>query len=231
MALTRNSDNLRLALTENWAHARHVENLRERLNYLYWVTWAAALTFVSATSGTAGSDPLDRQAVLCVLFIFMAIVSLIALFATLKWTSEFANHVMGVATCAAALHLNAPAEPTSNRRGLDRVLLAGAYLPYEEPTGFMALPLIAPIFLTVGALMPMVECLGFGLALGFSVANLSGGLHQVGVDVSNVPLSLAIVVGVAGWLACVGLAFWVQQQTKANVSRRFAIGGLESPQP
>jgi hypothetical protein len=212
-------ETLRLALAENWAHARHMENLRERLNYLYWITWPAVLVFVS--SDAANNPSLDRRAELAVVFLFVAIASAIALFANLKWTSEFANHVMAAALCAQKLGLNTRGEEPERKTSLDRLWVAGSYLPFGSLAGYMALPLPAPIFLTVGALMPMVECLGVGLAVGFLVGNLDGALNQVGITISPIPQGADIAVGLVVAAAMIRLARWTQVRAQAEIQHRY----------
>lgn len=156
------------ALQENWLHARHVENLRERQNYLYWVAWGAILAYLASSSGArstiSGPD-------LTWLFVLMAVFSAVALSTSLKWTAEFGNHIAAVYYAAEELGLNKPAQmtdasPTRGIRGKVRMFWSTRWaLPYPEFRGYMALPLDLPIFLSVGPTMIVWQTIGLAVAI------------------------------------------------------------------
>jgi len=142
-------------LQENFSHARHQENLRERQNNVYWVMWGALLSFVYSKQGNVGEYPL--------LFVFLFVVSIAVLLSTLKWTAEYGNHVAAVAIIAQRLGLNAPVtNPVATAKGRSP-------LPFVEFTGVMALPLRFPIALTVGAWMCGAHSFGIAAAAGLAV--------------------------------------------------------------
>lgn len=159
------AESLRFVIAQNWEHARHVENLRERLNNLYWISWGAVLAFVG-TVGSAGGSATPTP-VYTYLSFFLFVVSVIVLMSTLKWTAEFANHVAAVARASEELRLNRVA--TANEASALPWISRNQYLPYPEFKGVMALPLRWPLYLSVGGLMPIAQSFALSFALAFFV--------------------------------------------------------------
>jgi hypothetical protein len=200
------------ALTQNWEHARHVENLRERLNYLLWVGWGGVL----AWSGIGDHDVVE----VAMVFLFLTIATLIALFATLKWTIEFANHIAGAAACARLLRLNRRSAPRATRQEVR--------LPYPEFVGAMSLPLQMPLFLNVGPLVAMVQCVGVAAASVVLVRNAREALLAIKFNtvIADFDLLPSVIGANAFWIAlgvfvaCVGLAAWSKRQIDVLIPRR-----------
>ncbi|MGD0122684.1 MAG: hypothetical protein ABSC46_09010 [Candidatus Limnocylindrales bacterium] len=189
-------ESLLASLHENWAHARHQEQVRERHNYLYWVSWAAVLAFAS-TQKLALSD-----VAMAPLYVFLMLFSAVAVFATLKWTAEFTNHIAAAYRTSLKLGLVEPVaapEPSSRFRWLASVKPALPYPP--RLTGYMALPLDMPIYLNVGATMAIVQALGFAASVALFVWSVSGKDY----------LWLGLVVGAVGFLVAVVICFRVMK--------------------
>jgi hypothetical protein len=153
-------DTLKLALQENFNHARHQETQRERYNTVYWFLWAAVLAYVGRQGDFLGN--LHQNAFL---FAFLAAISIATLVTSLKFNAEFANHLSSVAAIATRLGLNSSTtrqEANSNRP-----------LPYPEFRGYLALPLSFPIYLNVGAWLSIIYCVGLALAVFLMVYGLT----------------------------------------------------------
>ena len=199
-ARTPGDETLLASLHENWAHSRHQEQMRERHNYLYWVSWAAVIAF-AATQKLALYD-----AVMWPLYVFLVLFSLVALFATLKWTAEFTSHIAAAYRTSRALGLVEPLsvpEKPSRFRWLASVKPA---LPYPSHLrGYMALPLDMPIYLNVGANMAILQGLGLGASVALLIWSLSGYVW------------LALVVGACAFAMAVALCFRVMKLTGDRV--------------
>jgi hypothetical protein len=195
-------ESLLAALHENWAHARHQEQVRERHNYLYWVSWAAVVAF-AGTQHLALSD-----VAMAPLYVFLMLFSVVAVLATLKWTAEFSNHIAAVYKTSRKLRLIRPdpaPEVTSRFRWFASVKPA---LPYPAHLkGYMALPLDMPIYLNVGATMAIVQALGFAASVALFVWSLCGKDY----------LWLGLVVGAGGFLIAVVVCFRVMKLAGLHV--------------
>ena len=88
-----NQADLFKVLQENFTHARHQETLRERSNYLYWITWVAALGLLSSTTGSLNQYRME-------IFLGLAVMSVVVLLCGLKWTAEYGNHLTAIACIA-----------------------------------------------------------------------------------------------------------------------------------
>ncbi len=161
---------LQIALQENFNHARHQETQRERYMAWYWTLWAAAFAYV----GRQGTF-CEQVAPNAPIFTFLAVMSFVALVATLKWNTEYANHIAAIAAIAQKLGLNTP---TPGQKKIEKTVL-----PYPEFVGYLALPLNFPLLLNVGVVLSLVHC----MAAGLSVALASYGF--------TLCRSMAIVIG------------------------------------
>lgn len=125
----REPPDLYFAISENWARARHVEVLRDRLTATYWLVWAAALALLGLSEReTAGTGP--DAPFLVIVSLGLLGISFLVLGATLKWTAEYANHMAAIDTAARALHINkvAPTAAAHDSPGLrDRLWSAGQW--------------------------------------------------------------------------------------------------------
>lgn len=199
-------ESLRLSISENWQHARHAQELRDRLNNLYWISWGAVLAFMHVT--TTGSNPASTsREERGLIFGLLALLSALVLSSTLKWTSEFANHVAAVYHGSLALGLVVPKEGAETKGWLDQIRHGGASLPYPPFRGYMALPLNMPIFLNVGAAISMILSLGLAVSTGLCLQALFG--DSAGAVGGVVALVAAIIVGA-----------WVVQLTDSGIRER-----------
>src|SRR5438046_6843771 len=83
---------LEKALSENFAHARHVETQRERYISLYWLLWAGLVAYIGKAGGQPQVGFFDAAAEHPEIFGFLSLISLATLILNLKWNAEFANH-------------------------------------------------------------------------------------------------------------------------------------------
>lgn len=220
------AENLRFAIDQNWVHARHSQELREKLTGLYWLVWGAALYYL----GTDQRDHFQSA----VLFIAIAVASMLAFASTLKWSAEFANHVAAVAVASRALGLNAaPRRHRSRRAGhtvrgpsrLERAMGIGGYLPYRPFTGVMALPLPAPIFLNVGPLFAAITMFGLSLSVGLAVANTLPVIHDAcGAVVPDDGFARNAMVALALVVTTGAITFPVLATLRPRWVRRAAFG-------
>jgi len=95
------NDLLEKILTENFYHARHQENQRERNIIWYWAIWSAILAYIGRDG--AFIDKIDDN---YYIFLLLAIISFASLLSTLKWSAEFANHISAIALISEKLGLN-----------------------------------------------------------------------------------------------------------------------------
>jgi|GEM_PF-1986237 len=189
---------------ENWAHARHQEQLRERHNYLYWASWAAVLAFAGSQGRSLGASEM------CPIYLFLTVFSAVVLSTTLKWTAEFTNHLGAVYSASVKLGLIEPeaiARQSPRFRWLASVKLA---LPYPPFTGYMALPLDMPIFLNVGATMAIVQ------AVGFTISATLFTYTALGKDY----VGLALLVGAVAFVVSAVICFSVMKLTDKHVKGR-----------
>lgn len=178
------------ALHENWLHARHAQELRDRLNNLYWVSWGAILALVK-------DDAVNRPS----LFAFFVILSAVVISTSLKWTAEFANHIAAAYSVSERLGLVVP-----NRPGR-RAISARRPLPFPEHVGYMGFPLEAPIFLNVGATLTVAQCIGISVAIWL-------------VAYSFVGPTIASVLGVLSFGFSVVVCFSILRLTAAAIEAR-----------
>jgi hypothetical protein len=183
---------LETALRENWNHARHVENLRDRYNSLYWFLWAAILSYVGR-QGDFGARIQENK----YLFGLLAVMSFAVLLTTLKWNAEFTNHMAAVSACARKLQLNA-----------DKNIGANDPLPYPEFVGYMALPLKFPLPLNVSVWLALIHCLGLALAVFLFFLGWTGSLKT--------SLVLGNVAGLIGVILC----YWIYRTMKKEITKR-----------
>jgi hypothetical protein len=192
------NDNLRSslekALQENWSHARHVENLRDRYMALYWFLWAAILSYV----GRQGDFETGiKQSAF--LFALLTLMSLAVLFSTLKWNSEFANHMAAAAATATALDLN--------RSNDDQKRASNTPLAYPEFKGYMALPLKFPIPYNAGVWLALTHCLGLGLATTLCLRAWCG-------------WKLSVLAGALAGIAAIALCYKIYAIAQREISTR-----------
>lgn len=208
-------ESLRLSISENWQHARHAQELRDRLNNLYWVSWGAVLAYLHVAS--SGSNPVspEQQALI---FFLLALFSALVLSATLKWTAEFANHVAGVYHSSLALGLVSVDKDSKIEKGakgkswLRQILRGGASLPYPRSVrGYMALPLDMPVVFNVGPAITVIVSIGLSISTGLFLRIPFG--DTVGVLGGLIVLACAVVVSA-----------WVVRMTGMGIEGR-------SPQP
>jgi hypothetical protein len=197
-------ESLRLSISENWEHARHAQDLRDRLTNLYWVSWGAVLAYLHAT--TTGANPLSSKEA-GFIFGLLALLSALVLSSTLKWTAEFANHVAGVYHASVALGLVTPRKDVTVQGWFNQILSGGASLPYPPFRGYMALPLNMPVILNVGPAVTVIVSVGLAASTGMCVrvwfGDLAGGLFGF------ITLSFAVLV-----------AAWVVHLTDVGISER-----------
>ena len=194
---TLENESLRLALQENFNHARHQENQRERYLTLYWLLWGAIIYFM-AEKGTL----IPKCGVLeyAYVFGFLSVLSFIALIVNLKWNAEFANHIATAAAIAIKLNLN---KKISIEEGISKKLL-----PYSEFSGYLSLPMKFPVGLNVSAWLSAVLCGGVGISAGLSVFHLSS-------------LSLtSLIIGIVFFLVGLGISFKMYSLMKKNLKTR-----------
>lgn len=190
---------LRVALEQNWLHARHQENLRERQNYLYWVSWAAVLAYLPAADIALSAA--------WFLFGLIALFSAIVVSTSLKWTAEFDNHVTTAYFVAAELGLIEPAQPAQVGR-LASLFSVRKFLSYPEFRGYMALPLDLPIFLNVGATMVIAQTLGLAVAIGIAAYGLT------------LSLLIGVALGIFAFGIAVTVIVWILRVAKARLAAR-----------
>jgi hypothetical protein len=135
-------------LQENFTHARHQENLRERGINLYLLAWGAALGLVYTKGFELQKVP--------VVFWGLGLMSFAILVSCLKWSAEYGNHIAAVALIAQKLELNTAVDVPKRRR----------ILPFSEFRGLMALPLHAPLYRNVGVIMSLLQSCGCAIAFG-----------------------------------------------------------------
>lgn len=204
-------ESLRLGVSENWQHARHAQELRDRLNNLYWVSWGAVLAYLHVTS--SGSNPVSQEEY-ALIFGLLALFSALVLSATLKWTAEFANHVAGVYHSSLALGLVSVDKDAEHddaakpKTWLRQILRGGASLPYPRSVrGYMALPLNLPVIFNVGPAITVIVSAGLSISSGLFLRVPFG--NTVGV------IGAVIVL-----LCAVGVSAWVVQMTGVAIDGR-----------
>ncbi len=208
-------ESLRLSISENWRHARHAQELRDRLNNLYWVSWGAVLAYLHVTASGSNPAPSEEPALI---FGLLALFSALVLSATLKWTAEFANHVAGVYHSSLALGLvtfdrHADSESVATRKTwLRQILGGGASLPYPESVrGYMALPLNLPVIFNVGPAITIIVSVGLSISTGLCLRVLFGD-------------TVGVIAGLTVLVCAIGVAAWVVRMTGIGIDGR-------SPQP
>ena len=204
-------ESLRLSISENWQHARHAQELRDRLNNLYWVSWGAVLAYMHVTA--SGSNPVSPQES-ALIFGLLALFSALVLSATLKWTAEFANHVAGVYHSSLALGLvafdrKAEGEKAAKKKTwLRQILAGGASLPYPESVrGYMALPLNLPVIFNVGPAITIIVSVGLSISTGLCLRAPFGD-------------TVGVIAGLTVLVCAVGVAAWVVRMTGIGIDGR-----------
>jgi hypothetical protein len=163
-------------LAENLSHARHQEVMRERQNNLYWALWAGSLAFVFKGGETGLSTHSG-------LFVLIAAISFCVLLTSLKWNAEFGNHIAAAAKIGEFLEIN--------KVRLDLKDSDQPWLPYDEFTGVMALPLRFPMQMSVGPWISVLHCIGFGTAIYLAILGFVG--DQIVAGISGI---IAVIAGV-----------------------------------
>jgi hypothetical protein len=187
---------LETALQENWNHARHVENLRERYNSFYWFLWAAILSYVGR-KGDFGNNIQENK----YLFGLLAVMSFAVLLTTLKWNAEFANHMAAVSACARKLRLNGDKNDASSKWNP---------LPYPEFVGYMGLPLKFPLPLNVSVWLALINCLGLAIAVFLFFFGWTWSLK-----------TSLVFGGLAGFIG-VSLCYWMYRTMKKEITNRMS---------
>jgi len=196
-----NEDYLLIALQENLEHARHQENLRERLTFMYWAAWSASIGFIYQKGGDLLSYPW--------IFLLLFVISIPVLISTLKWSSEFANHMNAAASICNELGINIP--NIKDRK----------FFTYPEFSGYMALPIKVPIYLNIAVILSIMECLGLALSVslflfGFHKSNITKGWMKC---FFNEALWI-ILIGFLSFSVAIGICTWMYFYMKKRINKR-----------
>ena len=207
------------AFAYNLEMAKHTQDLRDRFNNLYWITWAALLAYLGAAN--------PRPEIVGSACVFLLIASITVLLSSLRWTAEYANHTAAVGSVALALHLNSERPgPTTFVR---RFLLIGAFRPFVEFRGFVALPLRVPIWLHAGVLTCAFQSLGAAVA-AYGVITNARVLNLAGLEFINPVWSpYAVGAGVAVFAACTFVSLAALLFTVAAIAERLPESRSASP--
>lgn len=84
-------------------------------------------------------------------------------------------------------------------------------LPYSEFRGYMALPLKFPVYLNVGAWLPIIYCLRFALAVWLFVYGFIGG--------TLIPLLLGSLAEITSLMICFGIYTLMKRELEARTPR------------
>jgi len=144
-------DSLVVAIQENWAHARHVENSRGWHLNLFMAATAAVLAVIFQEGPASVHNILSRY---WIVFVFLFVFSTYTFLAVTKLNLEFQNHIRAIQWASEELQLNRPISEKGGYR-------------YR---GYMALPL--PVGIRRRAIFEFFTVLMVGGTLGASLAGL-----------------------------------------------------------
>ena len=211
---------LHAAMSHNLEMVKHAQDLRDRLNNLYWITWAALLAYLGAAN--------PKPEIVAGVSAFLLVASVVVLLSSLRWSAEFANHVAAIGACARALRLNADRVDDLSRRHL---LLIGAYRPFDEFRGFVALPLRLPLFLHAGVLTCAYQSLGAAVATYGFVLNTDS-LNRWGFKFFDPGwASAALAAACASFALCGVVCVLVYRFTIGAVAERIPLPDGPSSRP